>query len=60
MASKRVLRRRQCGHKHRHATQREARAHVVALEYAGGHDLQPYRCPWCKQFHVGHARSRHD
>ena len=58
MASKRVLRRRECRHKHRHATQADARAHVKSLAYAGGHHLQLYHCRWCGYFHVGHWHRR--
>lgn len=56
MSSKRHVRQRKCGHKHRHETQAKAIAHAVRLMRSGKTDrwLTPYRCKFCGYYHVGH------
>lgn len=60
MASKRRLRRRQCGKKQRHKQKGEAIAHLFSLAHSPGFvryaGLTIYRCPFCKQYHVGHKK----
>jgi hypothetical protein len=50
MASKRRLRRKACTGKRMHAT--FADAQEAAVRTRGR--VQPYRCPHCNQWHVGH------
>ena len=55
MASKRRIRRKQCGNKQRHRTQVEAVAHIIGLRRKGEKgNMQSYRCRFCGSFHVGH------
>lgn len=49
-----------CDRKHRHATLSEARAHVIAHRRRFGARLFPYRCAFCKFWHVGHRESKGD
>jgi hypothetical protein len=46
---------RSCGSKQRYADEREAReaAHLVHLHT--GERLSPYRCPFCRRWHIGHG-----
>jgi hypothetical protein len=60
MASRRRIRRNMCDRKHRHATLSEARAHVIAHRRRFGARLFPYRCAFCKFWHVGHRESKGD
>lgn len=58
MTSKRQVRRRTCGNKTRHASEKEARAHLLNLVRDGrtrGGWLRPYKCSWCHCWHIGHA-----
>jgi hypothetical protein len=56
MASKRRLRRKACGGKHRHASQEEAVAHSISLRRKGETGvLNAYHCGYCGGYHVGHA-----
>ena len=57
MASKRRLRRKQCGNKVRHATEEAAMKHYAALRYGKGEGgIKVYHCPHCHGYHVGHWR----
>lgn len=60
MASKRRIRRKECGDKHRHATRAEAVSHLVSLRKSGrvSGDIHAYRCPWGDHWHVGHSGNR--
>lgn len=49
------IRARRC-FKVRHLDRDSAFDHLVEMEMKGGHDLNVYRCRWCKCFHVGHRR----
>jgi hypothetical protein len=58
MASKRRVRRQACGGKRGYPTAEEAIRAIGVLRH---HSLFPvgpmshYKCPFCKQFHVGHT-----
>ena len=55
MASKRRLRRKQCGNKVRHATEEAAMKHYAALRFNKGElGLKVYHCRFCRKWHVGH------
>lgn len=54
MASKRKIRRKQCGDKRRHKTQAQAVAHLISLQRDYGANLHSYFCKFCKGWHVGH------
>lgn len=54
MASKRAIRRRVCGDKHRYATQDEAMRAAWSYQARLGGKVWPYRCSWCGQWHYGH------
>ncbi|RYM66295.1 hypothetical protein BSR03_01515 [Serratia proteamaculans] len=60
MASKRRLRRKQCEGKRRHKNFDCAMKEIRLLHQRHGHQgqLQPYRCPFCSMFHVGHTPGR--
>lgn len=56
MASKRRLRRKQCGSKRRYANEAEAHSAIGTLRHHGllqGY-VEPYRCDFCNGFHFGH------
>lgn len=56
MASKRRIRRKQCGSKQRHRTQAEAVSHIIGLRCKGERgNMQAYRCGFCHGYHVGHS-----
>lgn len=59
MASKRHARRRQCEGKKRYADAASAQriAAKMARRNADGWWLNVYKCPFCKAYHVGHARN---
>jgi hypothetical protein len=61
MASKRLIRRRQCGDKVAHQTKADALRLVNVLWRKDGGRMNAYRCPWCHKWHVGHKplRGRH-
>lgn len=49
----------QCGHKTPYSSQAVAANAAVALTWAHPDDpeyegMQPYECPWCDHWHVGH------
>ncbi len=57
MASKRRLRRNQCGTKRRFPDEKAARA-AISQAYRKGitkGPVTPYRCKWCGTFHWGHS-----
>lgn len=53
MASKRRIRRKQCGDKQRHKSEAEATAHAVSYLHKFGKYKRAYRCSWCHYWHVG-------
>lgn len=58
MASKRRIRRRQCGGKRRHETAaaaEKAMRSVIFSGYRRGGWLQVYKCRFCNGYHFGHA-----
>jgi len=57
MASKRAIRRRGCGQKHRYATQEDAMRAAWSLQARFGGLATPYRCKWCHFYHIGHQSS---
>lgn len=62
MASKRRLRRNQCGSKVRHASEHAAHLAIRTMRrQAGGAIgyLNAYMCPHCGGWHVGHASTGH-
>jgi hypothetical protein len=58
MASKRRIRRNQCGKKKRYSTEQAARHAIWVLSKTAGPIgyMNVYRCGFCSQFHIGHAR----
>ena len=56
MASKRRIRRKQCGKKRRHATRDNAVIEMVRSRVSSG--LHPYRCEFCGMWHVGGKRPK--
>lgn len=58
MASKRRLRRKQCGHKRRYENHDQATVAMHQIIQAGkkrGGWLRVYRCRFCNGYHFGHA-----
>jgi hypothetical protein len=51
------LRESVCGHKQKHDHPKAARAHARSLEWNKHEHVTPYRCPFCKSWHVGHPPS---
>lgn len=61
MSSKRRIRRNQCGNKARHPDEAGARVAIYKLVQAYGGAIgfmQPYRCPHCGAWHIGHASKK--
>ena len=61
MASKRSIRRKQCGHKQRFADSASARAVMLQVIYSknfNGGRMNVYRCRFCAGYHFGHAPGR--
>lgn len=58
MASRRHMRRRACEGKQRHVDQAGAVAHMISLKRIGDSNLNSYKCPHCKGWHVGHRMAR--
>lgn len=60
MSSKRRVRRRSCTGKQQFATHQAALAALMGLHRAKGYQgyMQPYRCPFCGQYHYGHPPAR--
>jgi len=58
MSSKRHLRRKACDGKVRHKTQQDAIYQIISLRKDNQNVklLKPYRCKFCKKFHIGHKR----
>ena len=54
MASKRAIRRRRCGTKRGFASEQLARNAVFLIRRETGNRMEPYRCPFCRQWHIGH------
>ena len=54
MASKRKIRRKQCGDKHRHTDRITAIRAADSLRHRGESTLNVYHCKWCNGWHVGH------
>jgi hypothetical protein len=55
MASKRRLRRKQCGNKLVHDRQ-DALYHAHLLRQKTGDHVTAYKCPFGSHWHVGHAK----
>ena len=60
MASKRRVRRQQCGNKIRHTSEAAAALHVDSLRYAQTVNVQAYHCPFCHHWHVGRRKAQVD
>lgn len=60
MASKRNLRKKQCGRKERFETLEAATKAMRRAEtiFSQRNTMSPYRCPFCKGFHYGHRPVR--
>lgn len=58
MASKRNLRRKQCGDKHRFETLDGAAQEARRVANGTGGWLEAYRCPFCGGHHYGHPNAR--
>ncbi|EAP0942965.1 hypothetical protein B7802_07380 [Salmonella enterica] len=60
MASKRRLRRKQCGRKRCHKTAADAciELRLIKLKYGHQGQIGVYRCPFCNNYHVGHTPGR--
>ena len=61
MASKRRIRRRQCGSKRRYASSAEALGEMHDVIRKGkkrGGYLHVYRCRFCNGYHFGHAAAK--
>lgn len=58
MASKRHLRRKQCGTKIRHATKGGAQYHAYLLMRKGEKIIGWYYCKFCNGWHVGHKPAK--
>lgn len=57
MSSKRRLRRRQCTHKRRFSSKKEAKDFIRYLRLKGvcRNDTHPYRCQFCNGWHIGRS-----
>jgi hypothetical protein len=55
MSSKRLVRRKQCAGKIKHATEQAA---ITAMIHTPGTGLAVYRCKFCGSYHVGHMNKR--
>jgi hypothetical protein len=53
MASKRRIRRNKCTGKKQYKSEQEARAGVSRSIKHGMKHMLPYKCEFCKQFHIG-------
>jgi len=58
MASKRARRRHACEGKRPYPSQAEAVRSAHSLRSEGVEGIGTYRCPWCRQWHVGHMPRR--
>jgi hypothetical protein len=47
--------RRACGEKQRYADEQEAREAAYLVRLHTGERLSPYRCAFCRQWHLGHS-----
>lgn len=45
-----------CAGKVAFTSKRRARGSARVMQQRG-HTIVPYRCPWCRRFHLGHAPS---
>jgi hypothetical protein len=59
MSSKRALRRRSCEGKQKHSRLSDAVAHLRSLAASGYSvgEVHPYRCAFCRSWHVGHIQA---
>lgn len=55
MASKRAIRRRECGHKKRYENQTLAVKQLINLKRKDNDRMRSYRCRFCGGWHVGHC-----
>lgn len=46
-----------CQTKNTYSSTCAAEGAATLLGWAGGLDLEPYRCPWCDEYHLRHRRS---
>lgn len=51
------LEERQCKNKKQFLTRKDAKR-SARRRYTSYKDMQPYKCPWCEMWHVGHRRGR--
>jgi hypothetical protein len=54
MASKRHVKRKQCGDKRRYPDIKAAKTASVLLFQRTGSKLQSYYCKYCRHWHIGH------
>jgi hypothetical protein len=54
MASKRRVRRTECGKKRKFTTAHEANSFLAYMHRTKGEVMHTYRCPHCAHYHVGH------
>lgn len=54
-AKRRKLQRCMCGSKRGYESKEIAQKHTLAAYKAYGHWLRPYRCRFCKLWHIGHT-----
>lgn len=59
MASKRHIRRKQCGTKIRHKTRENADYHAYLLRRKGERIIHCYHCNFCGGWHVGHKPAKY-
>lgn len=58
MSSKRCERRRSCEGKKRHGTPAEAGSAAWHARVKSGDNIWPYRCPFCRGWHIGHRSAQ--
>jgi hypothetical protein len=46
---------RACGEKQRYADEQEALQAAYLVKLNHGERLSPYRCPFCREWHLGHS-----
>ncbi len=63
MSSRRRVRRRECTRKRAYSSEEEARRVVRSFRRSlpayDGRWLYPYRCPWCRQWHIGNRPGKY-
>ena len=55
MASKRAIRRKECGSKIKYQTEQDAKYVAWRLGQRNGTQYTQYRCKHCHSYHVGHT-----